>query len=413
MKNFFTFTLQRFLSLSWYIWLFIVCVASLGNQCGCVCQLNAPTDNNPIESPPIDNTLPTLSLQFEKLCYDRNSNRLVVIIKNTGKEIAKELSLRCTNISEDETSRAAVLFNHTVTTTSIPVLDLAAGASTEEIYVAIDFQTAREALLQMEIICGQQVTTIDTIQLNRYPINMLPKEAIFIIAKQGETGECKWKLVTDSHEQSIDFIKFQLTAWRNQGKDIIVSIEDIGTILDQSTNYKMFSGTELEKLAKQQEIVVKVKNNTPDNLNFIYFTLLGSNGEEIDEILIKLTPEIKIALLPAASTGNVDMLKQAIADGADVNNAKNIQEETALHLSTKGGHQEVVHILLDKGADTNATDNEGNTALHVAASQGQQEIAKLLLAQGADKNIKNNDNKTAADLGKDQEIKDLINNWGN
>jgi hypothetical protein len=130
MKNSLVFSKSRLMRLSWHIWLFVVGFA-----------------NKPIESPSIDNTPPASSLQFEKLSYDRGNSRLVIIIKNTGKDTAKDLSLRCTNINQDEVSRAKVLLNNTPTTTTISIPDLAAGSSTQEIYVAVDFQTAKEALV--------------------------------------------------------------------------------------------------------------------------------------------------------------------------------------------------------------------------------------------------------------------------
>lgn len=58
------------------------------------------------------------------------------------------------------------------------------------------------------------------------------------------------------------------------------------------------------------------------------------------------------------------------------------------------------------------TDNEGNTALHIAARKGHQGIARLLLEYRAKKNIKNKKGETAADLAQDQEMKNLLNNWG-
>jgi hypothetical protein len=414
MKNFFTFTQPRFTSLSWYIWLFIVFFASLGNQCGCSC-LNASTHHNPVESPPIDDTplddtLPTLSLEFEKIFYDRNNQRLVVIIKNTGKETAKDLSLRCTNISEDKASRTAVRFNNTPTTTILPIAELATGASTEEIQVAIDFQTAKKAQARMEVISGQQVAVTDSVPVNLYPIDLLAIGDTILVAKQGETRDFKWKLVTLPHEEPIDFTKFELEVRKAlKEDDIIVSEENIGKILYQSTSSKIISGADLEKLANQQEILITVKNSTNDP-KLIYCRLLD-NGKQIATITNCLVPHIKATLLPAAELGDVKILKQAIAGGASVN-SKNFRKEPVLHLATQGGYSEIVKILLENGADVNAKDNDGNTALQGAAKLQHQEIVETLLTHGADKDIRNNNGETAADLAKDEEIKDLINNWG-
>ena len=55
----------------------------------------------------------------------------------------------------------------------------------------------------------------------------------------------------------------------------------------------------------------------------------------------------------------------------------------SLHDAAKGGHTEVVSILLERGAVIEANDM-GYTALHVAASRGHVEVVSLLLENGAE-----------------------------
>lgn len=164
----------------------------------------------------------------------------------------------------------------------------------------------------------------------------------------------------------------------------IISIENIGKILDQSTNSKTFSGADLKKLAKQKEILVKIKNNTTD-VKLIYCILLDlDNVKEIGSIENVLVTDIKAALLPATVDGNVKLVKQAITHGADVN-TKNVKGEPPLYLAAEYGHPEIVQILLENGASVKKKDNDGNTALHRAASKGYQVVAKLFLQYGAEK----------------------------
>ena len=58
----------------------------------------------------------------------------------------------------------------------------------------------------------------------------------------------------------------------------------------------------------------------------------------------------------------------------------------ALNGAATEGHQEIVRLLIDKGADLNIAIMNGSTALHMAPREGHQEIVRLLLDKGADVN---------------------------
>ncbi len=64
------------------------------------------------------------------------------------------------------------------------------------------------------------------------------------------------------------------------------------------------------------------------------------------------------------------------------------------------GHLEIVKELIKSGADVNAKSNNSNTALMGAAVYGDLEIIKELINSGADINAKNNINETALDVAK-------------
>jgi ankyrin repeat protein len=52
--------------------------------------------------------------------------------------------------------------------------------------------------------------------------------------------------------------------------------------------------------------------------------------------------------------------------------------------ATVNRHRKAVAKLLRQGADVNVSDNDGGTALIFAASCGDEEIVRLLLEKGAD-----------------------------
>src|SRR5260370_10405904 len=82
-------------------------------------------------------------------------------------------------------------------------------------------------------------------------------------------------------------------------------------------------------------------------------------------------------LMYAAAVGSVDMMRQLIAAGSDVN-AKNNFDSTALMWCSNDLQK--VRLLLDKGADVNAHSKQGRTPLVIAAAHhGNIEVIRLLI----------------------------------
>ena len=117
------------------------------------------------------------------------------------------------------------------------------------------------------------------------------------------------------------------------------------------------------------------------------------------------------ALIHAANLGgNIEAVKQAIADGADVN-AKNNDGVTPLLLATTWDYKEIVELLIGEGADVNEWDDIGSTPLLVAARKGHKEIAELLIDNGADVNAKDEIGETPLDYA-EGETADLLRKHG-
>jgi len=119
----------------------------------------------------------------------------------------------------------------------------------------------------------------------------------------------------------------------------------------------------------------------------------------------------KGTLHKACEKGNIEAVKQHLADGADVN-VKGDGGRTPLHEAAIEGHTEVVELLIDKGADVNAMDElEGLTPLHLAAAWGHKEVVELLIDKGADVNAMDDTGRTPLDYA-EGETADLLRKHG-
>jgi len=108
---------------------------------------------------------------------------------------------------------------------------------------------------------------------------------------------------------------------------------------------------------------------------------ISSTGETTDlqRFLLRYS-DPTVAVLPlheAGSNGHEAVVRLLLEQGADVE-AKINDGWTALHEAARGGHEAVVRLLLEKGADVEAKTDDGWKALHRAAGGGHEAVVRLL-----------------------------------
>jgi hypothetical protein len=100
----------------------------------------------------------------------------------------------------------------------------------------------------------------------------------------------------------------------------------------------------------------------------------------------------------AAKSGNADRLRVLLENDPNLlSAARDSDGSTALHCATWKGHQDVVKLLINAGADVNIHNNNehwGTTPLHAAAHANQAAIAQILLDHGADVNARDKEGRT-------------------
>jgi ankyrin repeat protein len=108
--------------------------------------------------------------------------------------------------------------------------------------------------------------------------------------------------------------------------------------------------------------------------------------------------------------GQKDAARLLIERGADVDGRSRGAIARVPPLATAAFVRSVAlaQVLLDAGADVNGAGEGGFTALHTAAANGDDELVCLLLERGADPTIANAEGKRPADLAPEGPLRRLL-----
>ena len=88
-----------------------------------------------------------------------------------------------------------------------------------------------------------------------------------------------------------------------------------------------------------------------------------------------------ISIHDAADSGNIEVVKQHLAAGTDVNAKDDSFGGTPLHYAAMEGHMEIVELLITKGADVNAKDDGGATPLDWAKEMNERHSPEAKVAK--------------------------------
>ena len=105
-----------------------------------------------------------------------------------------------------------------------------------------------------------------------------------------------------------------------------------------------------------------------------------------DDFNFSITEEfdaIQKTFFEAVKDSDLEALTLLLSKGTlDINIKTKYFDETALHLSSKLGHEDITRFLaIDKKAELDVTDMKGWTPLHFACSKGHDAILRILIAE--------------------------------
>jgi len=115
-----------------------------------------------------------------------------------------------------------------------------------------------------------------------------------------------------------------------------------------------------------------------------------------------------IELIDAAQNNNIDLVRQLLDNGIDINVRDDTGNTALARASQEEGHDDIVELLLEKDANPNIQDHDGNTALMWASYNVNIEIIELLLNSGANTNIPDHDGVTVLMWATDEGYTEIV-----
>lgn len=101
-----------------------------------------------------------------------------------------------------------------------------------------------------------------------------------------------------------------------------------------------------------------------------------------------MTESLNKLLLQAAKNGDLDRIKQILAEGANINAIDSSSGAGVISCSVRYGRFECFEYLLNNGADIHQPEDIG-TLVHIVALTGDAKSMRLLIEQGIDIHAKN------------------------
>ncbi len=131
----------------------------------------------------------------------------------------------------------------------------------------------------------------------------------------------------------------------------------------------------------------------------------ASNTTETESVVAAPEIDIQAAIL----SDNLEVVKQHISAGTDLNKKDPMTGATPLITAASFGKNKIAQLLIDAGADLLVKNNDGATALHTAAFFCRVEVVQSLIDAKADKTAKNNFGMTPREsvMGSFAEIKPI------
>lgn len=347
-----------------------------------------------------------VELKIGKLEYDQASGTIIYNIQNLGKETAKHIQLRYTNISIYDNEQPVLLNGQQAST--IELTNIAGGKTTCDQTLTIDFKSATHAKFKFELLQQSNIVVTQELEVG---MTLLKLVAVSPTSLIGANKLFMFKIEKASLNIVIDYTKLSL--------DVMPVSNGPAKVLYNNVKVERILGTALENI--DNTIYLNIKPNTAMSAvfslqlmyegkpmgnvqTFSWYTInqstevllkaIKSNADagavcellNREDIQVNAADELRNTPLHyATECANIEVIQSLLGKGADVN-TRGMCDWTPLHYAAKSGNVGAIKLLLGKEVNINSIGLYGETPLHVVAGTGNLEAIKLLIDKGADVN---------------------------
>ena len=220
----------------------------------------------------------------------------------------------------------------------------------------------------------------------------LDSEISDLLRSQGARSGAETSLLVATSLGDIQSIKKLLKA----GLDINKPTSRGNTLLHVTASYGHKNATELLLASGANINAIDNQGRTP------LFSAVSNAHKEIVELIISNGADIntdtglhRLAVAYAYSdwseeeqkqekvrrSEKIEIAKLLISKGVDVNRKNH--GDNALHIAAQSGHKEMAEQLIEAGVNIDESNNGNQTPLHKAAFEGRDEIVNMLIQKGA------------------------------
>ena len=146
-------------------------------------------------------------------------------------------------------------------------------------------------------------------------------------------------------------------------------------------------------LAAHDGYVIHYAGQVPDNKE-IMSLLVEYGGLDAHT---KPASEIARQFIYAVFLANTERVNAMLRDKSELVKELYARGDTALHHAARNGDMEIVKQLVNSGADVNATTDNNHFPLYCAAGHGHVETTEYLVGEGADLQARLSDGKTVTE----------------